>query len=312
MKLSRHNFATRLRRIAIAAAMLALPLVAAHSASAQYRLQDPPATGPAVAVPSPEVVDKAGTILPLDLEFTTSQGKKVQLRDLYNQGKPVILSLVYFKCQSLCIYTQDDLARVIRINPRGIQLGKDYDVIVVSIDPDDLPGEAEAKRVKYLSMMGASPDQKGLTYLVGTEKNIKTLADAVGFGYKRKLGVEDTDVAGKYAHSAGIFITTSYGKLSQTIKGVGYSPDTLHNAIAVAGQGQVGTGLLGVGLSCGAVHFNPSTGRYEHNQWFWAGATVGLASLAFVGMFLGSLWLGEYKKHRGNKDLPGGQTPALP
>ena len=302
----------RALRATLVAAMMALPLSAGSSASAQYRLQDPPATGPAVQVASPEVMDRTGSMLPLDLEFTTSDGKKVKLDDLYKQGKPVVLSLVYFKCQSLCIYTQDDLARVIRTNPRGIELGKDYDVVVVSIDPDDLPGEAAAKKIRYLEMMGRGTNSKGLTYLVGSEKNVKTLADAVGFGYKRNYGVEETDSVGKFAHSAGIFVTTSYGKISQTIQGVGYSPDAFHNAVIVAAQGKIGTGMLGVGLACGAVHFNPSTGRYEHNQWFWAGAAVGMASLAFVSLFLGNLWLGEYKKHRKKTELPGGPTPALP
>src|SRR5689334_15821792 len=118
----RHNFRARtpgvtpgrLKRLCIAAVMGVLPLMVGTTASAQYRLQDPPATGPAVAIPSPEVIEKTGAMLPLELEFTTSQGSKIKLGDLYGQGKPVILSLVYFKCQSLCIYTQDDLARVIR------------------------------------------------------------------------------------------------------------------------------------------------------------------------------------------------------
>jgi protein SCO1/2 len=306
----------RIRRVpalkgAVAAAAFAAgALLASLPAAAQYR-QDPPATGPSVPVAAPEIVEKKNAAIPQDLVFTSSDGKKVKLGDLFDAKRPVILQLVYFSCPNLCGFSQDELVKTLRSGPRGLSMGQDYNVVVVSIDPEDTPTLAAAKRQKYAELMGLAPDAAGFTYLTGDEESIKQLSDAVGFPYKRNYG-PDVATVGKFAHSTGIFVCTPYGHLSQTITGLTYTADAVHNSLLVAGQGKVGAALLGVGLSCGAVHFNPSTGQYEQNPWFWVGSAVGGASFAFMGLFLGSLWLGELKKKKQDKDKPGaGMTPGL-
>ena len=122
----------------------------------------------------------------------------------------MILSLVYFSCPNLCNLTQDDLANAVREMPGSLKLGKDFDIVVVSIDPDDTPAIAAEKRVNYLKKMDLGENQPGFTYLTGTEANIRTLADAVGYGYRQNFGVKDGDSVGKFAHSSGIFVCTSY------------------------------------------------------------------------------------------------------
>src|SRR3954463_2567879 len=88
-------------------------LFAASGASAQYRM-DPPATGPAVAVDAPHILEKKDAMVPQELSFTNSDGKKVKLSDLFNQKKPVIIQMVYFSCPNLCGFSQDELIKTIR------------------------------------------------------------------------------------------------------------------------------------------------------------------------------------------------------
>ncbi len=53
--------------------------------------------------------------------------------------------MVYFSCPFMCGMNQDSLADTVRQGPRDLRLGRDYDVIIVSIDPDDTPAVAAQK-----------------------------------------------------------------------------------------------------------------------------------------------------------------------
>jgi protein SCO1/2 len=280
-------------------------------ARAQYRLDRPEnAPGADVPVPNPEVVERPNAAIPLDLEFTRWDGKPVKLGDLFNHGKPVVLSLVYFSCPNLCGYVQDDLVNAIRSGPKSLVAGKDYDVIVVSIDPEDTPEAAAAKRSRYLTLTQRPEAEAGLIYLTGTERNIRQLADAVGFGYRKNNILKLDDPAGKYAHSAGVFVCTANGHLSQTILGVGWPTDKLHYALLQAADGKIGSGFLEtVALPCGMVRLGKH--GYEQNPWFWAGTATALASIASVGLFLGVLWRREWRRKGNNgpaKPAAGGAT----
>src|SRR5262249_35560412 len=153
-------------------------------------------------------------------------------------GKPVIVSMVYFSCPMLCGLNQDSLVEAIRQGPRSLHLGQDYDVVVVSIDPDDTPATSAGKRTTYLDKLGRSATQAGFTYLTGAEESIKKLADAVGFGYRRNYEGD------KFLHVMGIFVCMLYGRLSQTIKGLEYTSDELHSSLLLAVDNKIGSGFL--------------------------------------------------------------------
>jgi len=278
-------------------------------ARAQYREDHIPA-GPPMSIPNPGITEKPDAALPLDMTFTQHDGTKVRLGDLFNHKKPVVLSLVYFSCPSLCNFSQGDLANAVLQGPRSLRLGADYDIVVVSIDPDDTPELATAKRTNYLGLMDRKPSQTGFTYLTGSEPNIRKLADTVGFGYRQNIGDAANDGAGKFAHSSGIFVCTPDGRLSQTILGINYDPDKLHNALLTASSGKIGSGFLEtVALPCGAMRFNPNTGRYESNPWFWAGTATGGASIMFMAIFMTVMWRGEWKKKK-HDAAAAGESPG--
>ena len=164
-------------------------------------------------------------------------------------------------------------------------------------------------------MMDRPESQPGFTYLTGSLENIQALADAVGYGYHRNPNDKNADPAtGKFAHSAGIFVCTPYGRLSQTIQGIDFPTDQLHFALVQAADGKIGSGFLEqVELPCGAMRLGPN--GYEVNPWFWAGTAGGGASILFTAVFLGLMWRGEFKKRKQGGsttagDPPAGATPA--
>ena len=67
-------------------------------------------------------------------------------------------------------------------------------------------------------------------FLTGTQSNIKTLTDSVGFQYTYNAKT------GEYAHSAALIIITPEGRVSRYIRGIEYSPFTLKLAILEAIQ----------------------------------------------------------------------------
>ena len=274
--------------------LAALLLGVTLRAPAQYALGN---YGPGVAAPAnlAIITNKPNAQLPLDLSFTNSDGKQVALRELFN-NKPVILTMVYFSCPRLCDYTQAGLANAILDGPRDLKLGKDYNVIVVSIDPDEKPGAAAEKRKTYLGKIDKPDSQGGFYYLTGTDSAVHELASTIGFGYQKNKEGEE-----KFSHSAGIFVCTAGGRLSQTIQGIAFEPDVVHYRLVQAAEGRISTGLLGVGLSCGAMHFNEKTGLYETNRWFWVGTGGALVTMIVVGSFLATLWRGEFKKARADR-----------
>ncbi len=70
--------------------------------------------------------------LPLGLTFTDDAGRQVALGNYFGK-RPAILALVYYRCPMLCSEEMDGLAsalQMVRFVP-----GKDFNIIVVSIDP---------------------------------------------------------------------------------------------------------------------------------------------------------------------------------
>ena len=129
------------------------------SASAQVSSYGDKQLGPANETPS--VLQKVGikqnlnTQLPLGLTFTDDQGKPVQLASYFGK-RPSILALVYYQCPMLCSEELNGLTGALEMV--NFTPGKDFDVIVVSIDPTEGTDLAAAKKRGYLKRYGRPGD----------------------------------------------------------------------------------------------------------------------------------------------------------
>ena len=85
--------------------------------------------------------------VPGDLVFRDETGKAVKLGDYFGK-RPIVLSLVYFRCPMLCsevLAGVEASLKAISFNP-----GKDFDVLTVSFDPKDTPESATEKKAEML------------------------------------------------------------------------------------------------------------------------------------------------------------------
>jgi cytochrome oxidase Cu insertion factor (SCO1/SenC/PrrC family) len=107
---------------------------------------------------------KLNDSIPLDLTFHDEKGRTVALRSFFGQ-KPVILTLVYYQCPMLCNQVLNSLAHSLKDVP--LELGKDFEVVTVSIDPAEKPVIAEAKRQLYVGMYARPGVEQGWHFLTG-------------------------------------------------------------------------------------------------------------------------------------------------
>jgi len=228
------------------------------------------------------VDQKLNGTIPLDLLFRDEHGKTIALGQ-YFQGKPVILTLVYYNCPMLCTQVLNGLDRSLEQIPMTI--GKDFNVVTVSIDPTEQPSLAEAKQAVYLGMYNRPAAAQGWHFLTGDEPQIHQLAQAVGFRY-----AYDPD-SKQYAHASAIMLLTPEGKLSRYFYGVTYPARDMRLALVDASGGKIGSPVDQVLLFC--YHYDPHTGKY--------GLLIsrviqlsGLATILIGGILLILLFRGEH------------------
>lgn len=190
--------------------------------------------------------------IPLGLTFTDEHGKTVQLGQYFGT-KPVILALVYYTCPMLCTQVLNGLDRTLENIPPTI--GKDFNVVTVSIDPSDTPVLAATKQAMYTGMYGRPGAMQGWNFLVGQQAEIKQLADAVGFHY-----AYDPD-SKQFAHAAGIMVLTPQGKLSSYFYGVQYRERDVRLALDQASGGKIGSPIEQALMYC--YHYDPHNGKYD-------------------------------------------------
>jgi len=118
--------------------------------------------------------------LPLSLTFTDDQGKQVELGSYFGR-KPAILALVNYSAPCSARRKLNGLTGALQMVDEAP--GKDFNVIVVSIDPSEGTDLAAAKKRSYVKRYGHPETAAGWHFMTGTQANIDALTKAVGFGY---------------------------------------------------------------------------------------------------------------------------------
>ncbi|HEX7368699.1 MAG TPA: SCO family protein [Rhodanobacteraceae bacterium] len=231
--------------MAFAAIIFALFVSATTAASIPTPVRAPPDLHQRVGF------DQAlGAQVPLDAVFHDTRGKPVQLRDLMH-GKPVLLVPGYFTCKTLCSIVRTGVANGIKNT--GFTPGKQFNVVLVSIDPNETPADARhAQHMDEMNHPGASVAQ--WHYLTGPQTSIAPLMHSIGFRYMFDKRSDQFD------HATGIVVLTSDGKISQYLFGVAFPAETLRLALVQASRGSVGNIVDRLVLLC--CQYDTSTGRY--------------------------------------------------
>jgi protein SCO1/2 len=231
----------------------------------------------------PEILQKIGleqrlnTQIQRALPFRDAAGKAVQLGD-YLQDRPVILTLAYFDCPNLCPLVLEGLVKAMRV--LGLDLGKDFDVITVSIDPKDTPALATQAKQRYLKRYGNAHAAAGWHFLTGEQEAITRLAQTVGFRYTYDEQQQ------QYAHASGIMVLTPQGRVSRYFYGVEFPPRDLRLGLVEASRNTIGTPIDQLMLMC--YHYDPMTGQYSFII-LPSIRLAGLLTVAGLAMLMGTM-----------------------
>jgi protein SCO1/2 len=210
----------------------------------------------------PQVLQKVGVSqhlnqqLPLDAAFVDDTGKPVKLGDYFGK-RPAIISMVYYNCPMLCSEEMDGLTsalEMVKLTP-----GKDFNVILISIDPSETPELAAKKKAYYLKRYGRPETAAGWHYLTGTRPAIDAVTNAVGFGYVRVPGPDGR--LSQFAHASSIELATTDGKLAQYYLGVEYSPKDILLGLIEASNNKIGSPVANILTYC--YHYDPQTNKHS-------------------------------------------------
>lgn len=231
------------------------------------------------------ITEHLGDRLPLDLPFTDENGQPTTLGAQFKSNRPVLLSLVYFKCPMLCSLVLSGITKTMR--EMDLHLGTDYDALTISFDPKDEARVAREKQGHYLQAVNEPGKTQYWPFLTGSAESIRQVTKAVGFDYYFD---EETK---QFAHAAVVFIITPEGKISRYLYNVSFEPRQLKLALVEASMGKAGVSMDKAMLQC--FKYDPASRRYQ----FYVFGFLRLSSLAVLlalGGLLGRLWWMEGKR----------------
>jgi protein SCO1 len=235
-------------------------------------------TGPPAITKGVGLDQKLNSPVPLELVFRDEANRAVPLRTYFGE-KPVVLALVYYQCPNLCSMTLNEMVHALR--RVAFEPGRDYNVVVASIDPAEKPELAAQTKSAYAKEFGRASFNSGWHFLTGTQGAISRLASAVGFRYRWD------EPTRQFVHAGGIMVATPDGKLSRYLYGVRYAPADLRLALVEASERKIGSPVDAFLLFC--FHYDAAQGKYTlailNALKIAAGITLaGLAALLFLLM----------------------------
>ena len=291
-----HTIRTRragLRQLAGAALVLGmvLPICAAAQVSSYADKTEGPNTGDQL----PKVLQGAtiqqhlNAQLPLGAGFTDDHGNAVTLGQYFDGKHPVLLSAVYYNCPMLCSEELDGITsalEMVHLTP-----GKDFQVVVISIDPTETPQLAARRKDFYLRRYGRPESANGWHFLVGQEPSIQALTNAIGFGYVRVPGPDGKLT--QFAHASSIEIATPQGRVAQYYLGVEYSPKDMLLGLIDASDNKIGSPVANILTYC--YHYDPQINKHS----LYVARVVQLGGMVTVASLGGFMFL----MFRRGKDL---------
>ena len=217
------------------------------------------------------IKQKLNAQLPLDLMFRDETGNVVRLRQFF-RGKPVLLNFMYYRCPMLCSMVMEGVSSA--LTELKFDVGKEFDVITVSIDPRDMPPQAMAKKDIYTKRYGRLGAAGGWHFLTGNESAVHALTNAVGLHYAYDPEHD------QFAHGTVLIVATADAHIARYLYGFEYKARDLRLALVEASANKIGAATDQLLLLC--YHYDPATGKYSRSamNFVRAGGIATIISLA--------------------------------
>jgi protein SCO1/2 len=201
-----------------------------------------------------DITEHLGGKLPVDANFVDTEGRRVRLGDTFDGKRPTLLVFGYHTCPMLCSLVLDATVRA--LNDVAWSVGREFDVVSISIDPKDTPETAARKRAQVVeSYKRAKGAPAGWHFLVGDETNVRRVTDAVGFKFAYDARQK------QYAHPAAIYILTPDARIARYLYGIEYPPSDVRLGLLEASEGRSMSTTERLLMYC--YHYDPQGKHYS-------------------------------------------------
>ena len=229
------------------------------------------------------IKQKVGGSVDLDLEFVDDNGETIKLGKYFDK-KPVLFTIIYFNCPSLCNYHLNGLTEALA--KLEWTVGKEFELVALTMNHREDHKLAKLKKAAYVKDYGRPESADGWHLLTGTEDNIRKIANQVGFGFK---WLPDQ---GDYAHASAAQVLTPGGKISRYLPGIEFEPQTVKLSLLEASNGKIGNVIDQILLYC--LEFDPNKNKYTVVA-FKVMQAGGFAVVLMMALILVPLWIRERK-----------------
>jgi protein SCO1/2 len=227
------------------------------------------------------IEQRLGERLPMDAVYTDETGRTGTVQSWF-EGKPVVMAEVYYKCAMLCPQVLHGLAT--GLNETTLVAGKDYEVLVFSIDPTDRPQDAVAQKADFVREAGMDVQAAGAVhFLTGNAASIAAMSGATGFHYVEVPGPDGK--MDQFAHSSVIMFATPDGRISKYLAGIDYPARDLRMALLGASEKKISNPVDLLILYC--CSYDPAVGKYSVSVM----RILGIAGMVTIGIVAGMVYL---------------------
>jgi len=239
--------------------------------------------------------------LPLETPFRDHTGAPVTLGKYFDGKRPVVLQFAYHTCPVVCGMITTNLA----IGLKGVPwtIGKEYDVITISIDPNESLEKTAAKRTSILNEYGRDYTTKngGWHFLVGDQASIEAVTKAAGFEYEYDARQK------QWGHPSVVFVVKPNGHMARYLYGLEFPSADLRLGLLEASEGRHISTVEQLILYC--YHYDPQGGKYvlvAQRVMQVGGAAIAIILFSFLGLF----WTRELakKKSKAQRSSPNGDA----
>ncbi len=281
-------------RSGLAIGLLTIACVAsAHPAGDTKQQTNPGALGqPTMELP-PDlgdvgVTEKLDEQVPKDATFKDEDGKMVTIGQFFDDKRPTVLILAYHSCKTLCNLVQNAALESMKATQWSV--GKEYQVITLSIAPADTFHDAAVKKKAMVGAYGRdeATTAAGWHFLTGDAQNIKRVSDAVGWRFQR-------DAQGEYAHPTAVLLLKPNGRVARYLYGIDIPASDMRLGLLEASEGKSISAVERMILYC--YHYDPAGRKYSLLATHVMELAGGVTLLLVVGL-VGGLVLLERRKNK--------------
>jgi len=204
------------------------------------------------------VEQKLGETIPLDVMLTDSLGRATRTGHYFDGTRPVLLTLNYSDCPVLCNVQLNALVET--LNNLDLRLGRDFQILTVSIDPRESTERVRQTQQKFVEMLDQQPGAASAWHFcTARESSIKRLADAVGFRYTYDPQTRE------YYHPAMLAFLSPEGVITRYSLDVAFPPEQTKLALMDASNGTIGSPVDQFIMWC--FSYDPDRGSYVLAAW---------------------------------------------